>query len=52
MEKEKEKYVQKFYDAGYIGEEDVEHLPLITKDELVSMGVTKKGYFSKLQRLF
>ena len=43
MENEDEDYVNIFASAGYIGEEDLEHLPLITKEELVSMGVTKKG---------
>ena len=37
-------YVRKFFNAGYFGQDDVENLPLITKEELTKViGVTKKG---------
>ena len=41
---EEDDYVKKFYDAGYFGQEDVENLQLITKEELQrDIGVKKKG---------
>lgn len=41
---EEDDYVDKFFNNGYFGKDDVENLQSITKDELVnSIGVNKNG---------
>lgn len=43
LDKEKENYNEMFKRAGYISKEDVEHLREITNEELMSIGVKKRG---------
>ena len=44
MDTEEDRYVDKFHEAGYHGESDVEHLKNITAEELKNeIGVYKKG---------
>lgn len=44
MGSEEDNYVEKFFNNGYFGEDDVVNLQLITKDELMNViEVRKKG---------
>ena len=43
MNAEEDGYIDKFHEAGYSGEQDVENLKIITEKELKDIGVYKKG---------
>ena len=44
MDAEEDGYIDKFHEAGYYGEQDVENLKNITEDELKNdIGFCKKG---------
>ena len=44
MDTEEDRYIDKFHEAGYYGESDVENLKNITAEELKNdIGVYKKG---------
>ena len=43
MANEEDGYIDKFHEAGYSGEQDVENLKNITEKELNDIGVYKKG---------
>ena len=44
MDAEEDGYIDKFHEAGYYGEQDVENLKNITEEELKKdIGVYKKG---------
>lgn len=44
LDSKEDGYIEKFHNAGYYGEEDVEHLIHITEKELKEdMKITKKG---------
>ena len=44
MDAKEDGYIDKFHEAGYYGEQDIENLKNITEDELKKdIGVCKKG---------